>query len=342
MPSTELQEFVDAAKQRGAGDEFLASLLTRRGWPARDAYNALANWWERSTGLTIPSRLSSSENARDAFLYLLAFSTLAAWATALGSLWFQLIEHWLPDPIVNSFVYSDFRSAATWQMASILVALPIFFFVMRLILRESRANPDRIESGVRKWLTYIALLLAATGVVSDLVCFVDYFLKGELTVRFVLKCLTVLAICGSIFWYYLDFLRGRGRSKVFATLALAVAVTALGLGLAVAGTPSMQRRLEADNRRIQDLRSIANTLHAIQPLPRSMTDIRTARPNLQLRDPETGRLYEYLAKSADDFELCATFQAASTGGNQPYTSEFWSHGAGRACFSFDRRQPSPW
>jgi hypothetical protein len=32
-------------------------------------------------------------------------------------------------------------------------------------------------------------------------------LRGDLTARFVLKALVVIAIAGSIFWYYLGFLK---------------------------------------------------------------------------------------------------------------------------------------
>jgi hypothetical protein len=341
MPHTDLQQFIDASKDRGAGDEFLASLLTRRGWPARDTYDALADWWERTSGVQVPTRRGAAENARDAFLYLVAFSTLATWACSLGSLWFQLIEYWLPDPVLQPAVLYNFRATVTWQMASILVALPVYLFVMRLILRESSANPERIESGVRKWLTYIALFLAATGVVCDLVCFVDFFLKGELTIRFVLKCATVLIICGSIFWYYLDFLRGKTRSMAFAVLALAGALPALGFGLSTAGMPEAQRHIEADSRRVQDLRLIANALHEIRPLPQSVLELRTTRPYLHTADPETSNSYEYTLKNADEFELCATF-AAGSDRDQGYASGFWSHGAGRACYSFDRRRQIPW
>src|SRR5690242_1489317 len=132
MPHPELEPFVAAAKKRGAGDDFLAALLTRRGWPADDVYNTLADWWERDTGVAVPARRSAAENARDAFLYLLAFATLATWAFALGSLCFRLIEHWLPDPVMSRYMY-NFRATVTWQIASILVALPIYLWVMRMI-----------------------------------------------------------------------------------------------------------------------------------------------------------------------------------------------------------------
>jgi hypothetical protein len=341
MPHTDLQPFINAAKERGATDEFLASALTSRGWPARDVYGALIDWWERTTGLALPARRSPAENTRDAFLYLLAFSMLATWAGALGSLWFRLIEYWLPDAVTTPNFYS-FRETVTWQMASILVALPIYLFVMRMLVRESAANPERIESGVRKWLTYIALLLAATGVVCDLVCFVDYFLKGEITLRFVLKCAVVLAICGGIFWYYLDFLRGRVRSGWFAAASVAGAAAALACGLLVAGTPSVQRQIQADNVRIQNLRAIASSLGAVPLLPQSLKEYAAAHPGIRTTDPETRRPYEYTRKSDTQYELCAILAAASEDTGYPYTTGFWAHPKGRACFAFDKSRPVAW
>ena len=315
----------DAAKSRGAGDEFLAELLVRRGWSSGEVYDALGDWWSRTAGMEVPRRLGTAENARDAFLYLLAFSTLATWATALGSLGFSLIEYLLPDQVTSPYGSYHLRATVTWQMAAILVALPIYLFVMRLILRETGSHPERMESGVRKWLTYLALFLTAMAVVSDLVCFADYLLKGEITLRFVLKCVTVLAIAGSIFWYYLGFLRGRTSNGWFAALAVAGAAASFAGGLAAAGTPAAQRHLEADNRRVQDLQMIAAVVAGMRPAPHSLADIGAARPGVRLTDPETGRFYEFAVRSGKEYELCATFAAAENSG-------FWSHRSGRTCF----------
>src|SRR5215472_18312210 len=95
--ATQLQEFIDASKAKGASDEFLAAFLVRRGWAADDVYDAIGNYWERVTGIAVPARTGRGESAREAFLYLLSFSTLATWATALGSMLFELINHWVPD-----------------------------------------------------------------------------------------------------------------------------------------------------------------------------------------------------------------------------------------------------
>ncbi len=218
----------------------------------------------------------------------------------------------------------------TWQMASVLVGLPIYLWVMRLILHHAQ-----IESGVRMWLTYIALLLAATGVVCDLVCFVDYFLKGELTLRFVLKCATVLVICGSILIYYFGFLRNRVRSGAYSVAAVLCSAAALVCGLTAAGTPATQRRLEADSRRVQDLRSIASALAAAATLPQTLDA-------MSQRDPESRLRYGYIRRSDTEYELCANFTAPSENPVRSYGSGFWSHRAGRACFLLDKSHPVPW
>jgi threonine/homoserine/homoserine lactone efflux protein len=60
---------------------------------------------------------------------------------------------------------------------------------------------------VRKWLTYIALLIAAGVVVGDLITFLTFFLRGELTARFVAKVTVVLVIAGGVYWYYVGSLQ---------------------------------------------------------------------------------------------------------------------------------------
>jgi uncharacterized membrane protein YidH (DUF202 family) len=341
-----LLEFVEAAKSKGASDEFLASFLARRGWPQDDVYAALGAYWERQTGLSVPDRSGGGESSRDAFLYLLSFSTLATWASALGSMLFQFIDHWLPDPVTTPQFYS-LRSAVTWQMASIAVAFPIFLLVMRTILREAQERPERLLSPVRKWLTYIALLLTAGAMIGDLIWFLDYFLTGELSSRFVLKALTVIVICGAIFLYYLGSLHWdretnvvlvRGRSRKFALGAVVVVIAAFGVGLGVAGTPSAQRRMEADRHRVQDLRAIAFAAHSWYLRNQKPAGISGFQlPRDKTVDPETGRPYEYRVKSGTQYELCAVFSSA-----EETPAEFWHHDKGRTCFALDASEQPAW
>jgi hypothetical protein len=335
-PDSKLREFVEASKEKGASDEFLVRFLQRQGWAEDDVYAALGRYWQRVTGVSLPERSRAGGSSRDAFLYLLSFATLAAWSTALGSLLFAVINLWVRDATSRAGLYApDFRLTVTWQMASIAVAFPIYLVVMRLIFREVAGNLERLESGVRKWLTWLALLITAGSMICDLVWFLNYFLTGELTLRFVLKCAVVFVLCGAIFAWYLGSLKWtaetpkdaiRTRGLRFAAGATAVVVVSFLVGLGLAGTPATQREYEADARRVQDLQSLA-------------TQFRYKTGNAQyLKDPETGRAYEYRALDGTNYELCATFKRPSS----PDLNTIWTHGVGRSCFRLDSAKDAPY
>jgi hypothetical protein len=205
--SRPLQEFLDAAKRQGASDESLVTLLRGRGWPADDVYRALADHYENHSGVRVPA-YKRSGSAKDAFLYLLSFSMLATWTIGVGSVMFTLIDRWIKDPMspANNYYSGDYYQMAD-SLAGIIVAFPLYLFTMRYILREVRLHPEKLESPVRKWLSYLALLIAAGVVVGDLIAFLTLFLRGELTGRFVARTSVVLVIAGGVFWYYLGSLQ---------------------------------------------------------------------------------------------------------------------------------------
>lgn len=358
--ATDLFPFLQAAKTNGASDEFLSHLLARRGWPVDDIYAALGQYWEHVTGIAVPARSGTGESARDAFLYLLSFSTLATWATALGSMIFHFINRWFPDPVTQAVPW---RESVTWQMASIAVAFPIYVLVMRSVLREAK-DPERLQSGVRKWLTYIALFITAATMICDLIAFLNGFLGGELTSRFVLKAATVMSICGAIFAWYFGFLRSSrasqpahraSRTTAFAIVATAAVTMTFCSGFFLTGSPSHQRHGEADSRRVADLRRIAasvNLWHNRARTDQSMSALPSTLDALNangllaqhLKDPETGQPYSYQPQSGTQYELCANF-AAPTSENvsasfQP-PADFWRHGEGRVCFDLEAGERVP-
>jgi len=199
-----LVKFIETARGQGASDQSLAGLLKGRGWPEEAVHRVLGDHYEKQTGISIPEYRRAGA-AKDAFLYLLAFATLATWTIELGSLLFTLIDRWIPDPVTQSpYYYGQYQDyAVASSMASIIVAFPIYLVVMRLIVRDLEQHPEKSDSGVRKWLGYIALLIAAGVIIGDLITFLTFLLRGELTSRFVTKVATVLIISGGVFWYYL-------------------------------------------------------------------------------------------------------------------------------------------
>jgi hypothetical protein len=145
--SAELQAFVKAAKEQGATDEFLVAMLRDKGWPAKDVYAVFARRYAEQTGTVLPEPPGRLEAAREAFFHLLAFVTLATWIFSIGSIWFDLIEAWVPDPTVDRFDGFVIGSISR-QLASIIVAFPTFIWATRSILRDQMENPDKAESAV--------------------------------------------------------------------------------------------------------------------------------------------------------------------------------------------------
>src|SRR5258708_20623727 len=133
-----------------------------RGWPEKEAYEALAAHYERVTGMEIPRRGGTGTAAKDAFFYLLMFSTLATWTIGLGALAFTLIDRWLADNLFSTPYGQGYDLySATSPFASVLVAFPIYLLVSRAVLHDEHAHPEKLDSPVRKWLTYMALVIAA-------------------------------------------------------------------------------------------------------------------------------------------------------------------------------------
>jgi hypothetical protein len=203
--SDELGDFVRAAKKASVADDAIVGMLRQNGWSEKRAYRALSAYYSETLGLAIPARTQSGENARDAFLYLLNFITLGFWTVALGQIWYAVIARSFPDA-ASSSVYStvtSLREEIAGQLATVIVAFPLFLFVHGLIARELKKRRELYDSGVRKWLTYIALVLAALVVLGDAIWFITSFLQGELTVRFILDSLVLLILGGGVFAYYI-------------------------------------------------------------------------------------------------------------------------------------------
>lgn len=344
-----LLDFIDAMKTHGASDEFVVALLRQNGWSEKRIYQAFGAWYEAHTGTAVPGSGGRIEAAKDAFLYLIAFITLGIWTIQLGSLLFTVIDHRFPNPALD-YTTSDWsiRQVAD-ELASIIVAFPLFVFVTRGILRGLQNQPERLESSVRKWLTYLALVITASCMIADVVTFLAYFLRGDLSTRFVLKVLTVLVIAGGVFAYYLDSLhRDRSlpaRNRWFALAATAAVAFGIIFGFAHIGSPSDQRSASQDSRRLYDLSSIAGAVHNRWStrgqkefvLPATIHDLEPTNPTASTLDPVTGRPYEYTLIGATNYRLCATFARPSPSD----VPRIWRHASGHACFALDVTQDVP-
>lgn len=105
------------------------------------------------------------------------------------------------------------------------------------------------------------------------------------------------------------------------------------------GWPDEIRHKRLDQLRTIELQRLAQTIDGVWQtkgrLPFSLAEI-GATPR---RDPESGKPYEYSPGVDGAYQLCAIFSAAFEP-DRPDPSRlgvFWTHGAGRNCYSLDAK-----
>jgi hypothetical protein len=146
----ELTMFVREALSRGVPRPQVEAALRQAGWEDRQVRAALDAFAAVDFPVPVP-RPRSAVSAREAFVYLLLFSTLYVVAYQFGSLVFDFINEAFPDPA--AFVPGLARESVRFSIASLIVALPVFLYMSALTSREATDDISRRLSPVRRWLT---------------------------------------------------------------------------------------------------------------------------------------------------------------------------------------------
>lgn len=201
--ATELTSFVRQALEKGVPRTDISAALRDAGWRDEEISAALDAYAEVDFPIPVPRR-KPYLSAREAFMYLVLFVCLYISAFSFGALLFDFINRWIPDPL--QFDYRDV-SAVRRAVSSLIIAFPIYLWLSTLFAKAFMRDPEKRGSKIRKWLSYVTLFVAAVVIIGDLITLLFNLLEGELTLRFLLKILTVLLIAGLIFGYYLWDLR---------------------------------------------------------------------------------------------------------------------------------------
>jgi hypothetical protein len=242
------------------------------------------------------------------------------------------------------------RDWVRFALSCVLVAFPVYLYTARVTGRAVAADPEKRNSGVRRWLTYLTLFNAACVLIGDFIAVLQGLFKGELTARYLGKAAVVAAIGGWLFTHYMAGLRrdeaatpraATGPSWPARAAGAVVLATAL-LGLWIAGSPAGARQQALDQRRVRELFDISNAVQAEHDsygkFPANLQDLvrlRT-RSGLQLFDPVTRMPYRYEVLDSVRFLLCAKFDTPdSVGPYGPMVDPFWRHTAGHVCFTFE-------
>lgn len=343
--SNDLDLFIRDALKAGQSRQAITDALLQAGWSREELSGALDDYADVAFPVPVP-KPRASLSAREAFLYLVLFTLLYFLCFHLGNLLFDLVNAAIPDSSHYSYRNWDFASATRFSTASILISFPLFVWMAHFLGKETERAPIKRYSPVRRWLTYLTLFISATVLIGNLTGLVYNLLGGELTLRFVLKVLIVGMIAGAVFIYYLRDLRRtevqlrahHAFGKYLLGTAAAFAILALIGGFMLTGSPAHQRDLRLDERRVQNLASLSSYIELYANnhirLPESLDEI-SSEPgfNLDIKDPQTDKPYEYQRLDSLRYQLCAEFATDTSQyrSRQDVQSQ-WSHGIGRTCF----------
>ena len=354
----QLAAFVKESLERGQDRGAIQDVLLQAGWQEGEVRNALSAFADINFPVAVP-RPKPSLHAREAFLYLVSFIALYVAAINFGILVFGLIDWTFTDPLDRGDRYPSFGKATV--IASVIVAFPLYLFMMRRLSSEIAADPERQQSPVRRWLTYLTLVAGAGIILADVIAVLANLLLGNLAVRLLLKVAAIMVITSCIFGFYLWDIRraetpasGLKAPPVVWALLIGVAVVviaSIGYSVYLFGAPGEQRSIQFDRQRVSDLTNISHNVDEFWELngqlPAGFEDMSGTRYSIDsIHDPETGVPYEYrvVDRAEGAYELCAVF-ATGTAERRERSPRFsddpWSHGMGKTCFPLEVRRERP-
>jgi hypothetical protein len=163
---------------------------------------ALEDYAITDLGMAVP-KPRPYVSAREAFLYLVLFILLGVVAWNLGSLLFALIDIAIRDELDQQYGLFSRDSQIRSAISGLVVGTPLFAWLALYVRKQRRTNPAMQRSRVRKWLTYVTLIIASCTLIGDAIALVYNFLSGELSARLILKLLVIAILAGGVFLYFI-------------------------------------------------------------------------------------------------------------------------------------------
>lgn len=295
---------------------------------------------------------NKQNSAKFAFFYMLSLVALIFMSTSVGTILFQIINKTIADPIgISSGRFTS--GALRYGISALIISAPIYYFITREIFKNLFKGLLEKDSGVRRWLTYFILFVAAVVMIGWLIAALNNFLNGELTIKFILKALTSIVISAIIFtFYFYDIKREEVAGKkdkvvtlyFYSTLVIVLAV--LVAGFFFVESPTVVRQKRHDQQIVQNFENIYNAVTAYynnnDTIPQSLEDL-VSDPSREyyiiqdyLKDPETEEMFQYEKLAADTYKICASFYLSNKDDSEDDYDEFlqekWAHDSGEQCF----------
>lgn len=288
-----------------------------------------------------------TNTARNFALQLGSLIALYISLSAVIAVLFGVINIAYPDAIENYWEYDGAQQGIRFGIAMLIVFFPTYIILTRMV-NQIRRKETGTYLTLTKWLVYLSLLVGGGILLGDFVAVILMYLNGEITLRFILKAVTLSAVIGSAFYYYILDARGywnkhEDKSKLFAAGAGIAAIVVLVLGFINSDTPQEARQMRFDQQQITDLSDMQWRIEDHYRIENSLPEnIEMLYIGIDAPTTPEGRMaYRYTVTEATAYELCATFAFASSNksadaplfeGSQKNPYNNWDHGAGETCF----------
>lgn len=289
--------------------------------------------------------------AKNFILQLASLITLFVSIPAFITLVFGVINLVFPDAAESYWRIDNAREGIRISIAILVIFFPAYLLTTRIV-NKSRRTEGTIYHTLTKWLIYIALLVAGIIMLIDLAVVVMTFLNGEITIRFILKALAVLAVIGSAFYYYLEdaknYWQNREKTSMqIGAVALLVVATVTVFAFTKIETPQEVRSAKLDSEQVSDLQAIQSRIEVYYQensmLPGTIAE---AYPTSNIPvAPGDRKAYEYKVIDDSSYELCAYFATESSNPDERIATPVidkrsalevsnynWEHGIGDKCF----------
>jgi hypothetical protein len=276
-----------------------------------------------------------------------------------GAVIFQIINKYIVDIIYQySGEYSDY--AMKTAISAIFISTPIYFFLTGQIMKNLFSGELDKDSQIRKWLSYLILLISSVTMIGWLIGTLNGFLNGELTLKFLLKAITSLSIAGAIFgFYFYDIKRTGVRAKkdevikIYFWASLSVVVIVFTASLFVVESPNQARNRKMDEQIVRNLNLTHDYIDRYySEKGRLPEDLQVLIQEYALQDyifnnPIIDEVFYYATLDTTHYRICATFKSSNKKTNvvsSPYDLDIWTHDAGKYCFTqkiFENPKVSP-
>ena len=238
MVNTQLVEYIKKKRAENIPEDKIVADLIQVGWSQADLQKAWGLVGNSDIPLPTPPALASPTlqstfqwasgqsgkqeqgSMWDAFQHILMFISLYTLAISIILLLGYYIDRWFPAFSKSTYSYSSaFRSSYIntsslfGYLSAIIVSLPIFAYLFIRISNRTATHPELRLLSSRLILIYITLFLTFIVCFSSLIAIVYTFLRGNITLNFVLHILVYLGICGAIFYYYVEQVKEDKRNK---------------------------------------------------------------------------------------------------------------------------------